>query len=52
MYLNVYKYKNLELKAWGKFWNCNLICEEVATPKLIAYCLFSIPILKLYKQRV
>jgi hypothetical protein len=40
-------FKNYEQKEWGKFWNCNLVCEEVATSKLIPYCLFSIPILNI-----
>jgi len=43
----VYKLKNQEQEAWGKFWSCNLVCEEVATLKFIPYCLFSIPILNI-----
>jgi len=33
------------------FWNYNLVCEEVATSKLIMYCLFSIPILNTIKTK-
>jgi hypothetical protein len=42
-------FKNLQtqkIRHEKKYWNYNLVCEEVATSKLILYCLFSIPILK------
>ncbi len=37
-------FKNLKTrkKARGKFLSFNLVCEEVATLKLIKYCLLSI----------
>jgi hypothetical protein len=37
--------------ALEKFWNCNLVCEEVPTSKFVSYCLFSIPILNNTKTR-
>jgi len=52
-YLVFELFKNLktqEGKAWSKFWNYNLVSKEVATSKLIPYCLFSFLFWTLYKQ--
>jgi hypothetical protein len=46
--------KNLKTnkeKAWGKFWSCNLICEEVATSNLSHIICFPFLVWTLYKQR-
>jgi len=53
---NLFEYIYLEIKkikqkAWRKFWSCNLVCEEIASSKLIKYCLFSIPILNIIQTR-
>jgi hypothetical protein len=45
------KLKTKKNKAWIFFWNYNLLCEEVVTSKLIAYCLFHIPIFNIIETK-